>query len=153
MYRVSPYTYLIEGVLGQAIGNQEITCAQKELATLTPPSGRSCGDYLAQYISVAGGYVANPNATSDCQFCSTRTTNQFLEVSSATYCTSSSNLIRSISLQGNFNIFYSHRWRDFGLMVVYCAFNIAAIYFLTWFFRIRKGSLLGSLKSRLSRKQ
>ena len=31
MYRLSPYTYLIEGLLGQAIGRQTVECAAVEL--------------------------------------------------------------------------------------------------------------------------
>ncbi|EIN12917.1 hypothetical protein PUNSTDRAFT_82390 [Punctularia strigosozonata HHB-11173 SS5] len=132
MYRVSPYTYLIEGVLGQAIGNQLITCSTKELAVIIPPSGQTCSNYFANYIAKAGGYLTNPNATDECHFCSTRTTNEFLEAT--------------------FNIFYSNHWRDFGLMIVYCAINIAAIYGLTWLFRIRQGSLLAPFKKMAARK-
>ena len=105
MYHLSPYTYFIEGLLGQAAGHGDITCADIEYVTLTPPSGQSCGDYLSPYISMAGGYLTNPDATSDCQFCSVKTTDQFLEQS--------------------FNIFYSNHWRDFGIMVAFTAFNVS----------------------------
>ncbi|KAJ2929810.1 hypothetical protein H1R20_g7294, partial [Candolleomyces eurysporus] len=126
MYRLSPYTYLIEGLLGQAIGRQQINCSPIEFVTVTPPTGLTCGEYLNPFMSFAGGYLANPDATSACQFCSTRTTDQFLE--------------------GNFNIFYSHRWRNVGLMFAFCAFNVVLIFFLTYMFRIRTGSLLPSFK-------
>ncbi|KAG5644211.1 hypothetical protein DXG03_008874 [Asterophora parasitica] len=132
MYHVSPYTYLIEALLGQALGHHAIRCSPVELVTLTPPSGQTCGSYLDTYISHAGGYVTNPSATSACEFCAFATTDQFLE--------------------NNFNIFYSNHWRDFGIMIGYIIFNIAAIYLLTYWFRIRTGSILGSLKARLSRK-
>jgi ATP-binding cassette subfamily G (WHITE) protein 2 (SNQ2) len=110
MYRLSPYTYLVEGLLGQAIGRQEINCSPVEFVSVTPPTGLTCGEYLNPFMSRAGGYLANPDATSACQFCSTRTTDQFLE--------------------GNFNIFYDHRWRNVGLMFVFCAFNVSRISFL-----------------------
>ncbi|KIJ14545.1 hypothetical protein PAXINDRAFT_169702, partial [Paxillus involutus ATCC 200175] len=42
MYRVSPFTYLIEGLLGQAIGHQPINCSSTELVTVQPPSGMTC---------------------------------------------------------------------------------------------------------------
>ncbi|KZP27013.1 pleiotropic drug resistance ABC transporter [Athelia psychrophila] len=132
MYHLSPYTYLIEGLLGQAIGKQSITCSATELVTLNPPSGQTCGTYMAEYISNAGGYLTNSNATSDCQFCSIATTDAFLAES--------------------FNIYYSHHWRNFGFMMVFMAFNITLMYLFTYFFRIRTGSLFGSLKKRLSRK-
>ncbi|EJD01720.1 uncharacterized protein FOMMEDRAFT_111764 [Fomitiporia mediterranea MF3/22] len=117
MYRVSPFTYLIEGTLGQAVGKLEINCSAPEFNTITPPSGQTCSQYMNPYISRAGGYLLNPDASTDCQFCAYRTTDEFLETS--------------------FNIFYSNHWRDFGLMMVYIGFNIAMIYVLTYIFRIR----------------
>ncbi|KAJ7649975.1 ABC-2 type transporter-domain-containing protein [Roridomyces roridus] len=121
MYHLSPYTYLIEGLLGQAVGQHEITCSPIELVTMNPPAGLTCSQYLENYISFAGGYLANPDATSACQFCSTATTDQFLESS--------------------FNIYYSHRWRDLGLLFVYILVNIVGIYVLTYLFRIRTTSI------------
>ncbi|KAJ3529193.1 hypothetical protein NM688_g7886 [Phlebia brevispora] len=131
MYRVSPYTYLIEGLLGQAIGHQEINCAAVELVQVNPPSGQSCSQFLDPFISAAGGYITNPDATTACEYCSFRTTDQFLLAS--------------------FNIEYSHHWRNFGLMWVFIGFNICAIYCFTWFFRIRTGSILGWIKGRVTR--
>lgn len=128
MYHLSPYTYLIEGVLGQgshalmfvkfqaftytsniAIGKQDVDCTPVELVTLTPPSGQTCGTYMQQYISSAGGYLTNPDASSACKFCSVRTTDQFLEA--------------------NFNIEYSRHWRDFGFVLVFVAFNVSILPF------------------------
>ncbi|KAI5121205.1 hypothetical protein M0805_006006 [Coniferiporia weirii] len=117
MYRLSPFTYLIEGLLGQAIGHQEINCATQELVKVSPLSGQTCSQFLSAYMSTAGGYVQNPDATSDCLFCSSRTTDQFLEAS--------------------FNIFYSHHWRNLGILCAFILFNIAATYALTYLFRIR----------------
>lgn len=132
MYRVSPFTYLIEGLLGQAIGNQEITCAPQELATVVPPSGQTCSQYMQNFIDIAGGYLQNPDASSDCLYCSARTTNELL--------------LR------NFNIEYSHRWRNVGIILGVTVFNVAAVFMLTYLFRIRTGSLFGSLKRKLTRK-
>ncbi|KAK7465001.1 ATP-binding cassette transporter snq2 [Stygiomarasmius scandens] len=128
MYRVSPYTYLIEGVLGQALGRQSIICSDLEFVTLNPPSGQSCGTYLDNYISSSGGYLTNPNATSSCQFCPSSSTDQYLASS--------------------FNIFYSHRWRDFGIFVGFIIFNIAAMFAFTFWFRIRTRSVMEMLRRR-----
>lgn len=105
MYRLSPYTYLIEGILGQAIGKQDITCSAVELALINPPSGQTCAQYLGPFINTAGGYLTNGDATSDCSYCAFRTTDQFLLTS--------------------FNIEYAHRWRDIGLMCAYIVFNVS----------------------------
>ncbi|TFK52827.1 hypothetical protein OE88DRAFT_1711701 [Heliocybe sulcata] len=131
MYRLSPFTYFIEGLLGQALGKTLISCSDVEYVTLTPPSGLTCGEYMQPFISYAGGYLADPSATSGCQFCSSRTADQLLG--------------------GFFNIQYAHRWRNFGLLIVYIAFNTAAIYFFTYMFRIRSGDPLAALRRRLSK--
>jgi len=117
MYRVSPYTYLIEGVIGQAIEHQEINCAPVEFVIINPPSGQSCSQYMDPYISFAGGYLMNPNATSSCQFCAFRTTDQFLTSA--------------------FNIQYSHHWRNAGILLSFTALNIVALYAFMYLFRIR----------------
>ncbi|EJD01729.1 uncharacterized protein FOMMEDRAFT_126887 [Fomitiporia mediterranea MF3/22] len=117
MYHLSPYTYLVEGLLGQAIGKMEINCSPIELVPISPPDGQTCAQYMNAFISFAGGYLTNPNATSSCQFCAFRTTDQFMAAS--------------------FNMFYSHRWRDFGLLMTYIAFNTVMIYVFTYVFRIR----------------
>lgn len=88
-----------------AVGRQSVSCAEVEFVTLQPPSGQTCDNYMAKYISAAGGYLRNPNDTSNCQFCSVATTDQFLEA--------------------NFNIYYSHHWRDFGFMMAFILFNVS----------------------------
>ncbi|KAJ7476163.1 pleiotropic drug resistance ABC transporter [Mycena latifolia] len=128
MYRLSPYTYLTEGLLGQALGKHAITCSAVELVTVEPPAGQTCGDYLGPYISFAGGYLTNKDASAACQFCSTATTDQFLGAS--------------------FNIYYAHHWRNLGLMFAYILANIAGLYLLTYFFRIRTTSIFSVFRRR-----
>lgn len=131
-YRLSPYTYLIEGLTGQgtvtlksrviywlftilrcfsAVGRKPLVCAQVELVSLDPPFGQTCQEYLQTYINHAGGYVTNPTATSNCQFCAYATTDQFLE--------------------STFNIFYSHHWRNFGIFIAYVVMNVGSVIFFS----------------------
>jgi ATP-binding cassette subfamily G (WHITE) protein 2 (SNQ2) len=91
-------------LLNSAVGRHEITCSGVEYVTIIPPGGQSCQQYLGQYINQSGGYITNPNALENCQYCSYRTTDQFL--------------------QTNSNIFYSHHWRNFGFMWIYVGFNV-----------------------------
>lgn len=124
MYRISPFTYLIEGMLGhgtprvvfaymltlkvyQAVGRQSIECALVEYVRLTPPAGMTCSQFLNPFISSSGGYLTNPNATTDCNFCN---------------ISSSDTLLAS-----RFNIFYSHAWRSFGFMIVFIVFNVCPL--------------------------
>ncbi|KIY72686.1 pleiotropic drug resistance ABC transporter [Cylindrobasidium torrendii FP15055 ss-10] len=131
MYRLSPYTYFLEGILGNALGRQEIQCADLEYVTLQPPSGMSCGDYMGPFMSFAGGYLRDSDAVEQCSFCPFRSTDQLLESKS--------------------NIFYDHRWRNFGLMIVYIAFNVTMVYTLTWLFRIQTSLSLRRLRTALKR--
>ncbi|KAF8875310.1 pleiotropic drug resistance ABC transporter [Infundibulicybe gibba] len=133
LYRISPMTYMIEGLLGQAIGRQQITCAPMELLPLEPPTGQTCGQYMEVFISSAGGYLQNPAATSDCQFCTVRSSDHLL--------------------QQNFNIFYDNRWRDVGIVAGFIVFNIAATYLLTYWFRIRTTSMFDYLPKRRQTKK
>jgi ATP-binding cassette, subfamily G (WHITE), member 2, SNQ2 len=105
MYRISPYTYSIEGLLGTAIGRSEITCAEIEYVTVTPPSGMTCAAYLQRYIDAAGGYILDGNATGQCEVCPYRTTDQFLGTT--------------------FNIEYGHRWRNVGIFIGFIGFNVS----------------------------
>lgn len=107
MYYLSPYTYVIEALLGQALGHQPIQCSPVELATIEPPSGQSCAAYMGPYISSVGGYTTNPDATRACQYCSFSTTDAFLETS--------------------LNIFYDNHWRDLGIFAVFIVFNVSAL--------------------------
>ncbi|THH03170.1 hypothetical protein EW145_g6471 [Phellinidium pouzarii] len=106
MYRASPLTYLVEGLVAHVVGNQQIECSSSEFAVLDPPPGQTCLDYLRASISSSGGYVANGFATTSCQYCPARTTDAFLA--------------------RNFNIFYAHRWRNVGIVLGASVLNTCA---------------------------
>lgn len=120
MYWTSPFTYIIEGLLGQAIANIDINCSPTELVVIQPPLNMTCGDYMSTFISEVGGYLTDSSATSACNYCPYRTTNEFLS--------------------SNFNIMYQHRWRDLGIVLGFTGFNMVAIFVLTYLCRIRSWS-------------
>jgi ATP-binding cassette subfamily G (WHITE) protein 2 (PDR) len=99
MYRLSPFTYLVSGMLSVGLANSSVQCAARELIHFQPPSGSTCGEYMKAYTSFAGGFLVDDNATSDCQFCSISDTNVFL---------------KSISSD------YSQAWRNFGKSLPSC---------------------------------
>jgi len=117
MYRVSPFTYLVEGMLTTGIANQRTHCADNEFVTFQPPNGQTCGAYMQPYISQAGGYLQTPSATQNCNFCSYDDTNVFLS---------------GVSLS------YSNVWRDYGILWVYIIFNIFAAVGIYWLARVPK---------------
>ena len=133
MYRISPYTYLIEGLLGLAIGGYDINCAPVELVQLTPPSGQTCSQYMQPYINSNGGYLTNPDASSGCNYCQYRTTDEFL--------------------LNSFNISYSHHWRNAGFFVAYILFNVAITFAFTYLFRILSPkTAIASLRRRFAKR-
>lgn len=109
MYRVNPFTYLVEGLLGTGLANAGIHCAENEFLRMSPPPGRTCGQYLQPFVTMAGGYIADPAATQNCGFCATSNTNQVLA-----------------GVKTNFN----NRWRDLGIMFAYVFFNVVAAFAL-----------------------
>ena len=66
MYRVSPFTYLVSGVLSTGLANTAVVCADIEYLHFNPPSGETCASYMKPYISSFGGYLESStlNATS-----------------------------------------------------------------------------------------
>jgi ATP-binding cassette, subfamily G (WHITE), member 2, PDR len=117
MYRISPFTYLVDGMLSVGLANTRVQCADIEYLHFNPPSGLTCSQYLGTYISLAGGYLsdASANSTSDCQFCTVADTNTFLSALSSSY---------------------GKRWQNFGLMWVYIVFNVFGAVGLYWLARV-----------------
>ncbi|KAJ4135001.1 Multidrug resistance protein [Fusarium equiseti] len=116
MYRASPFTYVVEGLMGTSMANANAGCEPNELITFSAPSGSTCGEYMKSYISEMGGYLAN-SGSSECQYCPISDTNRFLEDKSMSY--------------GN-------RWRDFGILWAFCIFNVVAAFGIYWTFRVPK---------------
>lgn len=117
MYRLSPFTYLIAGMMAVGIANSNVECTTAELISVNPPSGMTCNDYLAPYFSAAPGYVANGSATSACQICTMDDTNTFLAAVGS---------------------FYSQRWRNLGIFIAFIVFNNAMTYLFYWLARVPK---------------
>ncbi|KAH7185932.1 ABC-2 type transporter-domain-containing protein [Fusarium flagelliforme] len=117
MYYVSPFTYIVGGMLATGVANTDVTCASNELVPLNPPNGSTCVEYMGDYIQMMGGYLVDEDATSNCQYCSIAKTNTYL---------------------AGVNIDYADRWRNFGLIWVYIIFNMAAALFIYWLARMPK---------------
>lgn len=119
MYRVSPFTYLVSGMLATGVGRTTAVCEKVEFLHLTPPANTTCYDYMSDYIGSFGGYLENDNATDSCSFCQISSTDTFLSAVSS---------------------YYEDRWRNFGIMWAFIVFNIAAAVFIYWLARVPKGS-------------
>ncbi|KAF7555659.1 hypothetical protein G7Z17_g1989 [Cylindrodendrum hubeiense] len=120
MYRVSPFTYMVGGVLSAAVANTNVVCADNELLSFKPTNGSTCGEYVAVHQQHIGGYLVDDSATVECLYCPISDTNKYLETVS---------------------ISYADRWRNFGVLWVYVLFNIGAALLLYWLLRVPKKKL------------
>ena len=119
MYHISPFRYLVDGILSTGLANTRVTCAENEYVVFDPPRGQACAAYLERYVELAGGYVQNGAATRACKFCTAGDTNVFLKTLS---------------------VDFSLRWRNFGIMWAFITFNAVAAVFFYWLARVPKGA-------------
>lgn len=116
MYRISPFNYLVSGLIATSVSDTKVTCSDVEFLHFEPAANMTCGEYMAEFIQNAGGYVENPSATSACSFCPMSDTNSFLH---------------TVSVEPY------QVWRDFGILFAYIMFNVCAAILLYWLFRVR----------------
>ena len=121
LYRCNPFTYLISAMLSIGVGNSRIRCSSREYLHFPPeqPGVQKCKDYMGAYISIAGGYLTNPEATDSCEFCPMDKTNQYLS---------------------SIDISIHNFGRDVGIFIAFIAFNMVATVFLYWLVRVPKGN-------------
>ncbi|KAL4882075.1 ABC-2 type transporter-domain-containing protein [Aspergillus karnatakaensis] len=117
MYRVNPFTYVVEGFLGTTLANAPMICADNEIVAIPAVNGSTCEEFLGGYLETMGGALLG-ESDGTCQYCAMTETNDFL---------------------AGINIDWANRWRDFGLLFVYIAFNVAAAVFFYWLARVPKG--------------
>ncbi|KAK6458508.1 ABC-transporter extracellular N-terminal-domain-containing protein [Scheffersomyces xylosifermentans] len=119
MYRCNPLTYLIQASLSAGLANTTVVCKPEELVSFLAPSGTTCAAFMGYYIKIAGGYLLEPDSTSECSYCSMKYTNDFLT---------------------SVDSIYSERWRNFGIFICFIAANIGLSFFLYWLSRVPKGT-------------
>jgi len=129
MYRVSPFTYLVDSMLSVGLANTQVVCAANELLKFAPPAGQTCETYLGPYIAAYGGYNQFPQSTTECSFCAISDTNTFLRAVSSNY---------------------ANRWRNFGILWIFIIFNGCAAVLLYWLARVPKKG--GSREKKNSKK-
>ncbi|CAI6337086.1 unnamed protein product [Periconia digitata] len=117
MYRVSPFTYWVGGIVSTLLHGRPVICSSTEVSRFSPPAGQTCGQYLADFLQTAPGVLQNPESTTECNYCGLSSSDQFLAGS---------------------QIFYSERWRNFGIMWAFIGFNIFMAVFTYWLFRVAK---------------
>jgi ATP-binding cassette subfamily G (WHITE) protein 2 (PDR) len=121
MYRVTPLTYLVGGLLSTTLGAVPVRCSSTEMVSVLLPAGSvnrsvtsACAEYLQPYISSYGGSVVQYNSTT-CLFCSITDTKLVLD---------------------SLEIHYSDRWWQLGVTFGYIFINFVATFVIYWYFRV-----------------
>ncbi|KAI8351922.1 ABC-2 type transporter-domain-containing protein [Mortierella sp. GBAus27b] len=106
LYWLDPYHYLVEGLVTTQLHDINVRCKGSEYSILQPPTGLSCGAYMAEFLTRAKGYLNNPNDTMNCQYCQYSKGEDFYS---------------------GLNMEFDHRWRNMGIFIAYIVFNIAVV--------------------------
>ncbi|KAI8826583.1 ABC transporter protein [Fimicolochytrium jonesii] len=123
MYHLSPFTYLVSGLLSTGLSNVTMTCSPSEILTFDPPTlpnttaPLSCGQYISFFQAVAGGYMENPGDVEKCHFCPLSNTDVFLDM---------------------FGMKYADRWRNFAVVWAFVGVNVAMALVVYWAVRVPK---------------
>ncbi|KAI0380573.1 P-loop containing nucleoside triphosphate hydrolase protein [Hypomontagnella monticulosa] len=116
MYRVSPLTFIMEGLAVGGLSYAPLKCSDIELLHMPLPqssngTATTCGDHLQYLLKTVGGYVVDSSSTTDCQYCVVGSVNV---------------LLAGVGMNPH------HTWRNFGLLWCYVFFNIAVMFGLFW---------------------
>ncbi len=111
MYPLTLFRYLLEAWVGSVLHNIPVQCTESEFARFTPPPGISCQQYVQPTIQALGGYVEEFNGI--CNFCQYANGDEYT---------------------ASLNVFYAFRWRDYGIVWAYCAFQIMVVFVATYFY-------------------
>eukprot|EP01117_Protostelium_nocturnum_P003933 TRINITY_DN151_c0_g1_i2.p1 TRINITY_DN151_c0_g1~~TRINITY_DN151_c0_g1_i2.p1 ORF type:complete len:1405 (-),score=390.15 TRINITY_DN151_c0_g1_i2:123-4337(-) len=114
VYHVNPFRYFMEGIVTSVLHTVKIECAPDDFITVQPPAGSTCGQYMADYLTTAVGYLGNPEATANCQYCQFSQGSDFFETIPWSY---------------------NNAWRNLGILFAYLIFNIGLVTIFVWVFR------------------
>ncbi|CAI4734849.1 CCQ_1a_G0046980.mRNA.1.CDS.1 [Saccharomyces cerevisiae] len=106
MWKLSPYTYFLQNLVGLLMHDKPVRCSKKELSLFNPPVGQTCGEFTKPFFEFGTGYIANPDATADCAYCQYKVGDEYL---------------------ARINASFSYLWRNFGFIWAYILFNIAGM--------------------------
>jgi len=123
MFYLSPFTWIMEGMLGDAIGGVAVHCELDEMQQINPPEGQDCS-WINRFAAPRdrpelggrnGYWVSGPQG--ECMYCLYRYGDDYLD---------------TVKMHAD------HRYADLGIVVAYIAFNTALLFGLFWLFRIYK---------------
>ncbi|KAG0265706.1 hypothetical protein DFQ27_000439 [Actinomortierella ambigua] len=103
LYWLDPYRYVIEGLVVTQLHGVPVRCEPLEFSIFQPPAGQTCIQYAGRFMETAIGYLNNPDATTDCQYCQYAVGDQFF---------------------ASLNMKFEYRWRNLGISCIYIVSNV-----------------------------
>lgn len=116
MYRLSPFAYYAAGTISSQLHGRPVVCKRSETSIFDPPGNQTCGEYLAPFLELAPSTLNNPDATSQCEVCPIAVGDQFLV---------------------GVRMYWSERWRNYGVLWAFTAFNFSMALLLFYFIKVR----------------
>jgi len=116
MYRVTPITYFVSAMASVSLTGAEVVCSPSEIITVATKDGATCGAFFADFARVSGARLLNELSTTECQICPVSNTDALL---------------------AGFRIYYSERWRNYGISIVFSVVNILGALGLYWLVRVK----------------
>ncbi|CEG74916.1 hypothetical protein RMATCC62417_10044 [Rhizopus microsporus] len=101
MYWVNPFHYYVEGLAVNELEKLKVECAEDDLLRFFPPPNQTCGEYTKGFLSLATGYIVNPEATQPelCSYCAYSSGAEYYETNMEW---SADNKWRNLSILGFF---------------------------------------------------
>lgn len=118
MYYVNPVTWWLRGVLSSVLPSVQIQCADQEVTRFNPPPGETCAAYAGNFVKnlAKTGYLVNPQATQDCQYCPFRDGSEYMR---------------------KLNVHADDKWRCFGIFLAFVIINWMLVYFFIYTVRVK----------------
>ncbi|KAH6950983.1 ABC-2 type transporter-domain-containing protein [Fusarium avenaceum] len=116
LYYVGPFTYWISGIVAIILPRIAVQCADSELIRFDAPSNSTCGTYAQDWLDTTKGYLANPDATSDCGYCQYASGEEYLS---------------TLQVQA------SEAWPYLGIFVLFTVTNYLSVYLWVYLKSIR----------------
>ncbi|KAF5580877.1 ATP-binding protein multidrug cassette transport [Fusarium subglutinans] len=121
LYYLSPFTYLLGGMVTAVTSSAEVSCSPADLTVFTAPTNQTCSSYVSEWALSASAQLLNPEASGDdyCKVCRWTTGTQFLD---------------------QFNLGDGQlggQWGSWGIFVVFTFSNLALVYFFTWATKVK----------------
>ncbi|KAF9067342.1 hypothetical protein BDP27DRAFT_1383972 [Rhodocollybia butyracea] len=117
LYQLSPYTRTLAAMVSTELHGLVIKCQSDEFNVFNPPTNQTCYQWANDFVTAAGGYLNNPNATSSCEYCEYAVGDEFYTP---------------------LNISYDNRWRDVFIVFAFFVFNVIVTIIASRYLRYAK---------------